>query len=85
MRTLPESVVTHTRGFFDVMLKRRRWSADELAEITGVPKESVIDFLHGLRYVYDPTSRQFIASDETPKVLEMLNMVEWHKTRWDDK
>lgn len=85
MQRLPEPVVTHTRGFFDLMLKRQRWSADELADITGVPKESVIDFLHGLRYVYDQSSRQFIASDDTGKVVEMLNTVQWHETRWDNR
>ncbi len=81
---IPVRVVENARSFLDVLLRRDRWTAGELADLTGISKETAIHFLHACGYAYDRYRAQFIASNETPKIVDMLNNVTWHQVRWDN-
>ena len=80
---MPTPVVENARGFLDILLRRDHWSSSELADLTGVSKETAIHFLRACGYRYDRHRTQFIASDETPRIVDMLNNVTWHQVRWD--
>lgn len=81
---MPVLIVENARSFLDVMLRRERWSASELADLTGISKETAIHFLHACGYTYDSHRAQFFVSNETPQIIDMLNNVTWRQGRWDN-